>query len=180
MAVRFHPRLEGLEDRWFPSQVGLTVNSLADSGPGTLRSAILTADAGSHSDRFTIGFGVTGKIDLQSPLPDLNNRIVIQGPGAASLTVERVASALLGQAGPDALVRRLWPRTRLVARVAEQDCHHILGRPHVRVHRVDSTHRRHALLVGARRDRNWHTGYVTAADKTASSTSGGVWHCGHG
>jgi predicted outer membrane repeat protein len=85
----FRPRLEALEDRWLPSQVGLTVNSLADSGPGTLRAAIQTADAGSPSDKFTIGFSVTGTIDLQSPLPDLNNTIAIQGPGASSLTVER-------------------------------------------------------------------------------------------
>src|SRR5262249_13257402 len=87
----YRPRLEALEDRWLPSQVGLTVTSLADSGPGTLRAAILTADAGSHSDKFTIGFAVTGTIDLQGGLPDLNNHIAIQGPGASSLTVERAA-----------------------------------------------------------------------------------------
>ena len=97
-AVRFHPRLEGLEDRWLPSQLGLTVSSLADSGPATLRSAILTANAGSHSDKFTINFGVTGKIDLQTPLPDLNGSIAIQGPGAASLTVERAAGVLFSSA----------------------------------------------------------------------------------
>jgi predicted outer membrane repeat protein len=92
-ARRFRPRLEALEDRWLPSQVGLTVTSLADSGPGTLRAAILDADAGSPSDKFTIGFTVTGTIDLQSPLPDLNNSIAIQGPGASRLTVERAAGA---------------------------------------------------------------------------------------
>src|SRR5262245_7617566 len=89
LATCFRPRLEELEDRWLPSQVGLTVTSLADSGPGSLRAAVQTADAGSHSDKFTIGFAVTGTIDLQSPLPDLNNNIAIQGPGASSLTVER-------------------------------------------------------------------------------------------
>jgi predicted outer membrane repeat protein len=87
--------LEALEDRWLPSQIGLTVSSLADSGPGTLRAAILTADAGKASDQFTIGFGVNGTIDLQSPLPDLNASITIQGPGASSLTVERAAGASL-------------------------------------------------------------------------------------
>jgi predicted outer membrane repeat protein len=94
----YRPRLETLEDRWLPSQVGLTVTSLADSGPGTLRAAILTADAGSHSDKFTIGFAVTGTIDLQSPLPDLANSIAIQGPGANSLAVERAAGASLTSA----------------------------------------------------------------------------------
>jgi predicted outer membrane repeat protein len=87
----FKPTLDALEGRWVPSQIGLSVTSLADSGPDTLRAAILTADAGSPKDQFTIGFGVTGTIDLQSPLPDLNNTIAIQGPGASSLTVERAA-----------------------------------------------------------------------------------------
>ncbi len=91
-AASFRPRLEVLEDRTVPSQVSLTVNSLADSGPGTLRAAILAADAGSHSDKFAIGFTVAGTIDLHSPLPDLNNSIAVQGPGAASLTVMRDAA----------------------------------------------------------------------------------------
>ena len=94
----FRPRLEVLEDRWLPAQIGLTVSSLADSGPGTLRAAILTADAGSPSDKFTVGFTVTGTIDLQSPLPELNNTIAIEGPGASSITVERATGASFGTA----------------------------------------------------------------------------------
>jgi hypothetical protein len=89
----FRPRLEALDDRIVPSQVNLTVSSLADSGTGTLRDAILTADTGKLSDKFTINFSVTGTIDLQSSLPDLNNSIAIQGPGAGSLTIERSADA---------------------------------------------------------------------------------------
>jgi hypothetical protein len=92
-AASFQPRLEALEDRWLPTQIGLTVSSLADSGFETLRAAILAADKGSSKDRFTIGFAVKGTIDLQSPLPDLNNSIAIQGPGATSLTIERAAGA---------------------------------------------------------------------------------------
>jgi len=97
-ALCFRPRLEALEDRTVPSQIGLTVTSLADAGPGTLRAVILTADGGSHSDKFTIDFAVAGTIDLQSPLPDLDNNIAIQGPGAASLTVERAAGASFASA----------------------------------------------------------------------------------
>jgi hypothetical protein len=82
--------LDALEDRWLPST--LTVTSLADSGPGTLRAAIQTADA-SQSGNSTINFAVTGTIDLQSVLPDLANNISINGPGASSLTVERAARA---------------------------------------------------------------------------------------
>jgi predicted outer membrane repeat protein len=97
-ATGFRPRLEVLEDRWLPSQIGLTVNSLADSGPGSLRAAIQAADAGSPSDNFTISFAVKGTIDLQSPLPDLNNTIAIKGPGPSSLTVERATGASFGKA----------------------------------------------------------------------------------
>src|SRR5262249_21647089 len=97
-APRFRPRLEALEDRAVPAQVNLTVNSLADTvdtNPNvtSLREAILAADAGKPSGKFTIDFAVTGTIDLQSPLPDLNNTIAIEGPGASSLTVERDAGA---------------------------------------------------------------------------------------
>jgi predicted outer membrane repeat protein len=74
------------------------VTSLADSGPGTLRAAIQTADAGGPSDKFTIGFAVTGTIDQQSPLPDLNNSIAIQGPGAGDLTVEWAGGASFASA----------------------------------------------------------------------------------
>lgn len=87
--ARFRPRLEALEGRLVLSQVALTVSSLADAGPGTLRAAILAADAGKSSDKFTVGFSVTGTIDLLSPLPDLSNTIAIQGPGAGSFTIQR-------------------------------------------------------------------------------------------
>src|SRR5262249_13135299 len=97
-APLFRPRLEALEDRNVPSQVSLTVSSLADAGPGSLRAALQTADAGSQSDKFTIGFGVTGTIDLQSPLPDLDNTIAIQGPGACSLTIQRDAAFVFASA----------------------------------------------------------------------------------
>jgi hypothetical protein len=86
--------LDSLEDRCLPSRIGLTVNSLADSGAGSLRAAITAADTGSPSDKFTISFSVTGTIDLQTPLPDLNNSIAIQGPGAGSLTIMRDSAVL--------------------------------------------------------------------------------------
>jgi predicted outer membrane repeat protein len=88
-APRFRPRLEALDDRIVPAQVSLTVTSLADAGPGTLRAAILAADAGKAPDKFTIDFAVSGTIDLLSPLPALDNTIAIQGPGAGSLTIQR-------------------------------------------------------------------------------------------
>jgi hypothetical protein len=41
--ARFRPGLEALDDLLVPAQMSLTVNSLADSGPGTLRAATLDA-----------------------------------------------------------------------------------------------------------------------------------------
>jgi hypothetical protein len=91
----FRPRVDALEERWLPAQIGLTVTSLADSGLGALRAAILTADANpaKQSDQFKIDFSVTGTIDLQNPLPDLSASIAIQGPGASGLAVEQAAGA---------------------------------------------------------------------------------------
>jgi hypothetical protein len=94
-AQRFRPQIEALEARWVPSHVPLTVTSLADSGPGTLRAAIQTAAAAATrpSDNFKIDVKVSGTIDLLTPLPDLNANIAIQGPGASSLTVEQAPGA---------------------------------------------------------------------------------------
>jgi hypothetical protein len=62
----------------------IVVNN-ADGGPGSLRQAILNANAGSSG---TITFAnVTGVISLQSPLPMLTANIKIQGPGYSQLAI---------------------------------------------------------------------------------------------
>ena len=72
----------------------LTVNTLADdpSGPTpgytTLRDAITLADAGT-ANQYVINFSVEGTIHLTSPLPSLDNNIVLDGPGASRLKVQR-------------------------------------------------------------------------------------------
>ena len=55
------------------------VTSLADSGPGTLRQAITTADAGATTDSYdiTIEPSASGTIDLKSVLPDLSRNITL-------------------------------------------------------------------------------------------------------
>lgn len=66
------------------------VTNTNDSGPGSLRQAILDADqlAGPH----TINVTATGTINLGSALPVINrnfsNNVSIDGPGAANLTVD--------------------------------------------------------------------------------------------
>src|SRR5262249_46329461 len=79
----FVPRLLALEDRTLPSVFSVT--TLADSGAGSLRQAILDANATPGDD--TITFAVTGTINLASALPNLSSNIDLQGPGARDLTV---------------------------------------------------------------------------------------------
>jgi len=81
------------------STLNLTVTTLSDpSGPSgtvSLREAINTANADTVDSQVNIGFAaaLTGKIDLTTALPVLNNNITINGPGATSLTVQRDPSA---------------------------------------------------------------------------------------
>ncbi|MGL4551003.1 MAG: hypothetical protein ACRC33_07440, partial [Gemmataceae bacterium] len=83
------PTIEPLEDRSVPAT--LTVTSLADSGPGTLRAAV--EDANSFSGPDTIRFGVIGLIALESALPDIGDDLVIDGPGPGGVSIERSATA---------------------------------------------------------------------------------------
>src|SRR5437763_6224032 len=61
-----------------------TVATLADAGPGSLRSAIANAAPGE-----TIGFSVTGVITLTSGELLVNKALNISGPGANKLRVMR-------------------------------------------------------------------------------------------
>jgi len=62
-----------------------TVINNADAGPGSLRQAILNANAGGGG---TITFAnVTGVISLQSPLPTLTANLKIVGPGYSQLAI---------------------------------------------------------------------------------------------
>jgi len=64
------------------AQAAITVTSLNDSGPGTLRQAIANAASGD-----TINFAVTGTITLTSGELAISNNLTIAGPGMANLTV---------------------------------------------------------------------------------------------
>src|SRR5262245_53218478 len=83
-------RLEALEERALLS--AYTVDRLSDAGTGTdltgdLRYCISQANSSPGDD--TITFAVTGTINLTSALPALSTNLAIQGPGSASLTVQR-------------------------------------------------------------------------------------------
>src|SRR5918996_2203954 len=66
------------------------VTNTADSGTGSLRQAILDANAAGGADDID-ATGVTGTIDLQGELPSLTEAADIAGPGADQLTVRRDA-----------------------------------------------------------------------------------------
>jgi hypothetical protein len=67
------------------------VNTVAESGQGSLRQAIL--DANLHSGPDEIPIETTGTVALGTALPSINDDVTITGPGAGSLTVARKASA---------------------------------------------------------------------------------------
>ena len=64
------------------TQANITVNNLADSGPGSLRQAITDATSGE-----TINFSVTGTISLTSLELAVDKDLAIAGPGVTNLTV---------------------------------------------------------------------------------------------
>jgi hypothetical protein len=71
----------------------ITVTSRQDSGSGTLRAAITEADNDANdtspakADLITFASGLSGSIDLQSPLPTVTDSIDLHGPGARRITI---------------------------------------------------------------------------------------------
>jgi hypothetical protein len=63
------------------------VTSLADSGPGSLRQAILDANAAAGPDEIVFAAGLGGTITLTSGEMVITDDLVITGPGAGVLTV---------------------------------------------------------------------------------------------
>ena len=63
-----------------------------DSGPGSLRTAIIRAGDNPGRDLITFSPGARGEIRLRSSLPILRGDLEIRGPGASDLTVRRAVS----------------------------------------------------------------------------------------
>jgi hypothetical protein len=63
------------------------VTSLADSGPGSLRQAVLDANAAAGADEVSFAPGLTGTITLTSGEILITDPLVVHGPGAGALTV---------------------------------------------------------------------------------------------
>src|SRR2546428_115778 len=81
----FVPRVEGLENRCVPSV--FTVTNLNDSGTGSLRQAVASANAHAGGDVVQFAPGVHGSITLTSGQIDVTDDLAVAGPGANRVTV---------------------------------------------------------------------------------------------
>src|SRR5262249_28430102 len=82
----FTPRLVALEDRTVPST--FTVENLADSGPGSLRQAVLDANANPGADLIVFAPSTSGgTIALTGGELSVTGDLTIDGPDADRLTV---------------------------------------------------------------------------------------------
>src|SRR5262249_48477432 len=79
------PRLLVLEDRTLPST--FLVTNLHDSGPGSLRQAVLDANAHPGADGIGFARGVHGTIPLTTGQLTITDSVTINGPGQGTLTV---------------------------------------------------------------------------------------------
>ncbi len=77
-------RLESLEDRSVPSVY--TVSNILDAGPGSLRQAVLDANAHAGADEIRFKHTAEGTITLLSQL-SVTGDLTVNGPGAGDLTV---------------------------------------------------------------------------------------------
>jgi LPXTG-motif cell wall-anchored protein len=66
----------------------LTVTTLSDSGAGSLRQAIVDANASAGADTIVFDAGLTGTITLSSNLPNISDPLTITGPGEDDLVID--------------------------------------------------------------------------------------------
>lgn len=86
-AVRsVRPALEALEARCVPAI--FTVDSLADSGTGSLRQALASSNAAAGADEIVFaGAALSGIISLSSGELPITDALTITGPGSGNLTI---------------------------------------------------------------------------------------------
>jgi hypothetical protein len=94
-------RVEALEDRALPST--FTVLNLADSDPGSLRAAIMAANAAPGADTINFAPGLHGTIKLASEVA-ITSDLTLDGPGADRVTVSGNSATRvfnISNTGPD-------------------------------------------------------------------------------
>jgi Right handed beta helix region len=90
--------LEPLEERTVPAT--FTVTNLNDAGAGSLRQAILAANAAPGVDTITFKPGLSGTITLTTGELAISDSATIAGPGAAVITISgNNASRIFGVSG---------------------------------------------------------------------------------
>ncbi|MES1245954.1 MAG: choice-of-anchor Q domain-containing protein [Acidobacteriota bacterium] len=72
-----------------------TVSNLDDSGPGSLRQAVLDANGAAGADVIQFDAGLTGAIVLSSGQLAVTDSVDVQGPGAADLAVTGLGDSRL-------------------------------------------------------------------------------------
>jgi len=92
--------LQTLEDRATPATFTVTntgdnggINPAVGAGTGTLRQAIVDANADTGTSESIDVTGVTGTISLQAVLPTITKNTTVSGPGSSKLTVTRGVAA---------------------------------------------------------------------------------------
>jgi predicted outer membrane repeat protein len=70
----------------------LTVLNLNDSGLGSLRDAILTANGLGGNDTIAFIGGLIGTINLATSLPSISDGLTVNGPGAGAITINACAT----------------------------------------------------------------------------------------
>jgi hypothetical protein len=107
---RFHPRVDVLEDRVTPATFLVTntgdnngTNPAAGAGTGTLRQAIVDANADTNSGLDTIAFNIPGTgvqtISPKAGLPHITHQVLIDGttqPGFAGKPVIQIEGSSAG------------------------------------------------------------------------------------
>jgi parallel beta-helix repeat protein len=71
------------------SAATFTVTNTNDSGPGSLRQAIIDANAAAGADTIVFALSPPATISLLSGLPSIQDALTITGLGASSLTIRR-------------------------------------------------------------------------------------------
>ena len=84
--LRFMPHVLALEDRTLPSNV-FTVVNLADSGPGSLRQAVLDANANPGFDLIVFAPAARSTPGLTAGQLSITDDLAVVGPGADQLAV---------------------------------------------------------------------------------------------
>jgi hypothetical protein len=120
-AWRYRPRVETLEDRMLPST--FVVTSHNDSGPGSLRTAILNVNADPSLSLDTIDFNIAPTappfINLTSALPVITHQVFIDGSSQFGFMGTPIVE-LNGAAAPGAtglVIRATGPVTPFVGAI---------------------------------------------------------------